>query len=148
VDGASLIVGLAGAGSHTPAIGDLGLVGYVAGGPTVHFAHGHVAKGFESAALRLGLPFVGGLFGLGLAVASCSNNGCGYDGVVDVAIGIILGFIAAPIVDAAALAYDEEPRKAPAARLSTPVLRLTPTAGIPRDAAGRVTPTLGVSGTF
>jgi hypothetical protein len=143
-------VGLAGAGSHSPAIGDLGLVGYVAGGPIVHFAHGHVAKGFGSAALRLGLPFVGGLFGLGLAAASCSNNGSGcFDNtIVDVGVGIILGFIAAPIIDAAALAFDEAPRKAHEARLSTPVLRLTPTATLPRDATGRTTPTLGVSGTF
>ena len=141
-------MGLAGAGSSTPAIADLGLIGYVAGGPTVHFAHGHAAKGFGSAALRLALPFAGGLFGLALSGGNCgSGNGC--DAVLtDVAIGFLLGFGAAPAIDVAVLAYDEEPRKAPAARLSTPALQLAPTATLPRDAAGRMTPTLGVSGAF
>jgi hypothetical protein len=149
VDGGSLALLLAGAGSSsTQVVSDLGGIGYVAGGPTVHWVHGNVGKGFASLALRLGLPLGGLVLGLLMANGSCGGGNSCDSAVLDILLGFGLGFIAAPVIDVAALAYDDAPRKTPAAKLSTPALRLAPTATLPRDAAGRVTPSLGLAGAF
>jgi hypothetical protein len=147
IDGASLVVLLAGQGQSLPS--GLAGIGYVAGGPTVHFAHGHVGKGFGSAGLRLGLPFAGALLGLAIG-AGQSCNGCELTPALeDFAIGLLLGLVAAPVIDVAWLAYDEEPpHKAKDALLSAPSLRIQPAASLPRDAAGRFAPTLGLTGSF
>jgi hypothetical protein len=61
---------------------------------------------------------------------------------------VVLGILAAPIVDAAFLAYDDEPQGDPPGAPATATLRLTPIAAVPRDASGRAAPTLGFAGTF
>jgi hypothetical protein len=149
VDGGSLALILAGAGSQsTQFITDLGLLGYVAGGPTVHWAHGNVGKGFGSLGLRLGLPLGGLLLGVAMAGGSCGTGNSCDNAILDIVLGFGIGFIAAPIIDVAALAYDDAPPKTPSATLRAPALRLAPTATLPRDAAGRMTPSLGLAGAF
>jgi hypothetical protein len=122
------------------------LLGYLAGGPTIHWAHGHVAKGFGSLGLRVGLPTAGFLLGFGLALTTPNDLG---SALVDIGLGTVIGIIAAPIVDATWLAFDDAPpRQQHDARSSKPGLRLVPTATLPRDAAGRVTPAFGLAGAF
>jgi hypothetical protein len=50
----------------TAPLGMTGVVSYVAGGPTVHIAHGHAGRAAISVALRVGTPLVFGLVGMGL----------------------------------------------------------------------------------
>jgi hypothetical protein len=130
------------------ALAGLALLGYLGGGPTVHWAHGHVAKGFGSLGLRAGLPVAGGLLGLGVAVSSPNTSGNGFAALADIGLGVLLGLIAAPIVDVAWLAFDEAPQGESANVRPTPALRLMPTATLPRDASGRFAPTLGLAGVF
>jgi hypothetical protein len=62
----------------------------------VHWAHGHVGRGFASIAINGGLPILSGA--LGLAADS-----------PELAIGgLVLGAIVAPGLDAGLLAYDDE----------------------------------------
>ncbi|MGH7435363.1 MAG: hypothetical protein ACRENE_06790 [Polyangiaceae bacterium] len=155
VDGASFLILFAGTGlagqtetrGEGQALAGLFLVGYLGGGPTVHWAHGHVGRGFGSLGLRVGLPMGGALLGL-LAAASSPASNNGLTGIADIGLGFVLGIIAAPIVDAAWLAFDDEPQGEPQNARALPALRLTPIAGVPRDASGRVAPTLGVGGVF
>lgn len=74
------------------------------GGPIVHWAHGHVGRGFASMfGLRVGLPFLGGLLAIGPAVAS--NNSAAATNWIYAGIG--LGSLVGWIIDVAVLAFDE-----------------------------------------
>jgi hypothetical protein len=85
------------------------------GGPIVHWAHGHVGRGFASMfGLRLGLPVAGALLGAGLGAAAGGGR------AEPIATGAyIVGGLAAltgVIVDIAALAYDPPVTYVPRAR--------------------------------
>jgi len=74
------------------------------GGPIVHWAHGHVGRGFASMfGLRLGLPVAGALLGLGIGFAANTYTGPRIGAVLGASVGSLTGVI----VDIAALAYDE-----------------------------------------
>jgi hypothetical protein len=92
---------------------------YVLGGPIVHWAHGHVGAGFGSLALRVGLPFAGGLLGglLGAAAVSGQNDGLNGLGVVlgGALVGFGVGVAAAIIVDPAVNSYEDAPAEKQAA---------------------------------
>jgi hypothetical protein len=79
--------------------------------PLIHLAHGHPGKALGSLGLRVGLPAGGGWIGflIGL-VAGGGGLGGLFAGVVAFTIGAIGGGVAAQVVDAAVLAYDEAPR--------------------------------------
>lgn len=115
VDGAALgfTIGVAAVGSETTWAGPVALVGgttlYALGGPTVHFAHGNIGKGFLSFGLRVGLPALGMLSGILLEQPSCSGSwGCGLIGGV---VGLGIGGITAIVIDASVVAYDEVPSR-------------------------------------
>jgi hypothetical protein len=77
------------------------IAGFAFGPPIVHWAHGHVRRGFISLILRIAPPTfglgVGTLIGLGV---SCSEPaGCGSDTVVTgAAIGTAIGAVSAGVV--------------------------------------------------
>jgi hypothetical protein len=137
------------AASRDSAWGDLALVLYLAGGPVVHFAHEHLAKGAGSAALRVGVPLGGALVGALVGAAAYTGSSCSSycSTEAGAAVGILAGLLAASILDIALLAYDEKPVRS-AARSGPPPLHLAPVAGLPRDSRGTVTPTLGLAGSF
>ncbi|TKD12731.1 hypothetical protein [Polyangium fumosum] len=81
-------------GMGTP-ITYVGIAGHVLTGPIVHWAHGHVGKGFASLGLNVGLPLGGGLLGL------MAGAGTGYEAIGYVAIGALVGYVAAPALDMA-----------------------------------------------
>jgi hypothetical protein len=148
----ALVVGGAGSnnGSQTnQGVVDVGVGTYLLGGPIVHFAHGSVGKGFGSLGLRVGLPVGGALGGLILGAIGSSGNSNGISPALEVAgVGFVLGIIAAPILDVTLLAYEYPSARDKAARSAPPRLQLAPVAAVPRDASGRMAPTLGLVGAF
>ncbi len=97
--------------------------------------------------LRAGLPIVGALLGIG-AAASSASSGNGLAALDDIGLGLLLGIIATPIVDATLLSFDDPPPPESPEAPSTSALRFTPVATLPRDASGRFAPTLGLAGAF
>jgi hypothetical protein len=75
--------------------------GYTFGPPIVHWAHGHLGRGFADLAFRVGLPGV--LFAIG---ASVQDRGEGVG--VGVALGAV-GVAGAVTIDAALIAYEDAP---------------------------------------
>jgi hypothetical protein len=149
-DGAALVS--VSAAAHGSGWGDLALALYLVGGPVVHFAHENVAKGGASLALRVVAPLGGALLG-GLAGAvlggtdnSCGNYFCPSGAEIGVGAGIVLGVLAASIIDVAALAYDTDPESR--THSVTPRLHLAPVAAFPRDSSGHAAPTFGLAGSF
>jgi hypothetical protein len=87
------------------------------GGPIVHWAHGHVGRGFASMfGLRLGLPVAGALLGLGIGYGA-RNPSLG--AVLGASVGALTGWI----VDIAVIAYDEPAVNVRASRTPS---RITP----------------------
>jgi hypothetical protein len=81
---------------------------YFGGGPAVHFVHGRVGTGLIDLLLRVGLPATGGL--AGAAISNCSGRNAGqFCGLGAAAGGLLLGGIAASVLDAAWLAREPIP---------------------------------------
>ena len=101
---------------------------YSLGGPTVHWAHGNVGRGFGSLALRVGLPVT---FAYGMCATE--EYGC----IDAFLLGTLVGVTSAIALDASALAYDQVtvvPRYG---------LRVHPTANVSKSVA-----TFGLGGSF
>jgi hypothetical protein len=92
----------------------LGIAGYVAGAPTLHFAYGRSAAAAGSGALRGFLPILGGAIGAGAAECppSQGHGECGLGGLV---LGVGAGVLAAIVIDAVALSWRPVNAEAPAA---------------------------------
>ncbi len=154
VDGASFVGLLAAEGQRATGVADLTVATYFLGGSVVHWAHGSATKGFGSLGLRVGIPLGGAVLGavIGTAAYGSSNVVCGFPlcspAVAFGAVGLLLGVVAAPIVDVAVLAYDEQPPARSDAHSASSRLQLTPVAALPRDAAGHNAPTFGLAGSF
>jgi hypothetical protein len=116
---------------------------YALGPPIIHATHGGWKQATIDLALRVGAPLLCGYGGNRLAVLAQYG---GIHGRLDRtylevggAIGAGMGYVAAVVVSAAALAYEDAP---PA--VATPGSRWTPTAGV--DAQGAAS--AGIAGTF
>jgi hypothetical protein len=72
VDGAALVLGLAGAGLGSADGAGLALGGYLLGAPTVHLVHDRAGVGLASLGLRIGAPLVG--VGVAAASADCDTG--------------------------------------------------------------------------
>lgn len=87
---------------------------YVFGPGLVHaVGHDKPLRGLASLGLRLGLPALGWSVGLQVARGICAD-GSGTCSEAPVYVGLAGGFLAALALDAAWLAWDEEPPPAPA----------------------------------
>lgn len=127
--------GFHGSGDPTPfvLIAGTGLVVQVFAAPIIHWAHGHVDRGFLSLVLNGGLPFAAGTLGF---LADEFGGG--------VILGVVTGMLIGRAIDVAVLSYeeDEEGSPAPGRRGAwAPALTLAPIIG--RDQTG-----LGVAGVF
>jgi len=109
-----------------------GVLLYAFGGPSVHWAHGNVGKGFGSLGLRTAGPVVGGIT-LCAAMGDSGEFGC----LAGLALGGLLGIGAAVAVDSAALAYDEVEIPRSYALRVRPIASITPQAS-----------TFGIGGSF
>jgi hypothetical protein len=129
---------------------------YGHGGPIVHFAHGHVSKGFTDLGLRTGLPvafgFVGGLIG----AAGGPNNSLGPT-FLGVLVGGAIGMGSAIAFDAAWLAREPAPghldarvdvRPAPRTTSDSSAAHFEPTFGVSPERQGGARGVLGLRGTF
>ena len=100
-DGA-LIGGGAALESGLPVVAGLILRPFI--GPVVHWRHEHVGRGFGSLGLNVGVPFTLGFIG----AAALSGDGCNdFECVFGFATGYIIGSIAAPVIDIAALSTEK-----------------------------------------
>jgi len=124
--------------AFTMALGATVLGTYVLGGPIVHAAHGYWSTGFESLALRVGLPLGGALAGFGLGVIACGGTGGDGDvpcAAIPAAVVGGAGMIAAPLIDAFALAYEPKATES-AGAFAVPVVSWVP-GGASAGLAGR-----------
>jgi len=152
-------------------LGLTGAVVYVAGGPTVHLAHGHPGRAAISVALRVGTPLVFGLAGMGIGAAlyhgpaPCNGGDMPYQGCYDdsgwgsfvaaifgMGVGAGVGALTASTIDIAVLAREPapgEPAK-PSGQSAQlwPSLVMLPRATTARDAGHRLVPMFGIAGTF
>jgi hypothetical protein len=147
-DGASF--GLVIAGTHSG--GGLLVAGgtsYALAAPLIHAAHANDGAAGISVALRLGLPLAGGLIG---SAAVPYKEGAHYsDGYVDdsygqlfaVLGGVALGMLAASIVDASFLAYDQHATAPASPKPDTKAFRIAPSVGPLRGGLSA-----GLTGTF
>ena len=151
-DGASVAAMIGGASFANDRVAErlllAGGLGYVFGGPIVHWMHGNMGPGFGSLGLRVGAPLVG-LFWGAVIGAAADTHGSEADSVaVGSAIGFLGGMAGAMLVDAALLAYEKVPGERPleSAKLvpAKPPLRLVPQLSIGRVGGA----TVGLSGLF
>ncbi|MFO0562910.1 MAG: hypothetical protein U0269_33125 [Polyangiales bacterium] len=109
------------------------------GGPIVHWAHGHVGRGFASMfGLRLGLPVAGALLGLGIGYGAGNPS-------LGTALGASVGALTGLIVDIAVLAYDEP---AVNVRVSRSAPRIAPYAVVAPYDSQRGAALVGLQGRF
>jgi len=118
VDVTSLVVTGAGLAGDAPAGIFLGVTGLVIGSPIVHVAHGNEGRAAASLGLRVGLPVVGGVIGLGICGGHdrdpepASNRGL--ECLVSGGVGFGIGAALALIVDYAVLAAGTDNETTPA----------------------------------
>src|SRR4051812_25374574 len=94
-------------------LGTLAGVGYLFGGPIVHWAHGHPGRGFGSLALRFFIPLVTLAIGVGVACSGhyCFNEiGLPPPSNVPPLVGVSLGLVGVAALDAFVLAHDDPQR--------------------------------------
>lgn len=138
------------AGASLTKSSEVGVGGYLLGGPLVHLAHGHAGRALGSAALRAGLPLGGALIGSAIGESRCDSETDPelFCGLGEVAAGFIVGVATASIVDAAVLARDQV-EVAPERTGLIQVGRVSATPNvIASTSTGGKHLSLGVTGTF
>jgi hypothetical protein len=83
----------------------IGIAGHGLAGPITHWGHRHAGRGFGALGINIGVPLGAGLLGLGLGAIGGGDFGA----FIGAGIGGFTGFVLAPIIDVAALAYDPIP---------------------------------------
>jgi hypothetical protein len=156
VTGGEIATGREGCRAGCTSLLVLGSGSFHLGGPIVHFAHGHVARGFISLGMRTAAPVVAGFLVGGVFAAAACRKPSAEDGGVPCAlsaflVGDVLGAaatkLAASVVDIAYLAREDVP--APTANSTTSAFQtLRPNTILVRDSANNRTPTFGVAGRF
>lgn len=114
---------------------------YGLGGPIVHLAHGYPGRAVGSLMINAALPALGLLIG-GSASHCTGHEECNPDFGPAIA-GVTLGMLAAPLLDAFLMGYEDEPKP------NQGVASLVPAVAIGRkDGQGISTTTFGLSGAF
>ncbi len=125
-----------------PALGVVGGLVNAFGPALVHASHRQTTNALASIGLNLGLPFGAGLVGMGAGLSVLAGANGGLDGLaamsVSIAIGAGLGSIAAIVLDATWLGYEDQAPPSPIA--------LTPALSFSADEAR--TPLAGLSLAF
>ena len=113
-----------GGSSNSSALAYVGVAGYVAGSPVIHAAHGSITKPFVSLGLRLGLPALGGLSVALLTKPQPDDEGNDIGYALGIAGGVVVGALAAALIDDIAVA--RKVTKVTAAAAAKPRLYLSP----------------------
>ena len=100
------------------AIATLGVAGYAAGAPTLHFINHHPLGALGSIGLRLALPTLGAAIGAGAANCSADHQEGSLCPLSQLVLGVGVGALAAIALDASVLAWTRAPEHADATTLS------------------------------
>lgn len=113
LDGAATAMFAFGVATETSPLPGLGILTYVVGPPTVHFAHGNIGKGFADAGIRIVAPFLFAVPGLMVAVAVTPDDYQDRKTAMDIGgfTGMALGAAFAMAVDALVLAKERVPEE-------------------------------------
>ncbi len=143
------------------AVALVGVTDLVVTAPLIHAAHAQAGRAGISVAMRLGLPLLGGLFGLAVGGSTCrpppaspstfdlSGLDCLGAQIEGSLVGGGVGMVIAVIVDDSALAWDRPlVFGRDAWSHHSPRLQWMPTAGVAYDAGKRQVPTVGIGATF
>jgi hypothetical protein len=128
VDGASLALAVSTLGTGSVVQIGLGTTGFAFGAPIVHWAHGHLGRGFGSLGLRLGLP----LAATGISLLLGDN----FATLFALVLLFPTAVAAAITLDAAVLAYDSVPTSTTAPRVAGGPPPRHPPAGLTPGAPG------------
>jgi hypothetical protein len=165
VDGASFALTILGAGLAASsggsqvgtALGVTGSLGYLFGGPIVHWVHGRGMPGAGDLAIRLFAPGIMAIVGIipgaiiGGQISGCNDTGDGLDcGILwGFLAGAVVGYLGAIAIDAGVLAWEPPPTVPPAGTVSAPVaFTLAPIVRVTRESDGSFRPVVGLGGTF
>jgi hypothetical protein len=127
----------------TPLYG-AGVAGMVLGPPIVHWAHGHVGKGFASLGMNIGATGVGSAIGVGIMCGAigCSGDFGGFSIAIGLALGGGIGILTANAIDIGILSYEPKQRGASASRQPFP-FTITPQVFVGANGGS-----VGLAGTF
>jgi hypothetical protein len=144
-DGASVALMAAGGQTESLPLLGLGLAAWAVTSPILHAQHAGVPRAVGSLALRVGLP------ALGFLLAKSATDGCWRDpsasDTCDIGaetVGVLLGAIAAEILDVALLAHDEHAVAPPPPPAAAPDVGSVQLVLAPRDGGAF----MGVAGRF
>jgi hypothetical protein len=150
VDAIAFGAGTVGFALKEPTLQTVGVAGYLAGPPVIHFIHGHVGRGFGDFGVRCGFPVAGLLVGLIVGAVVAAKDDSSVQGVSDdiargIEVGTVAGVVGAIIFDAAVFGDETVLEGAEDARVHPPLptFRVAPTAFTARGGGG-----LGLGGTF
>lgn len=127
-DGVAISGIVAGVAADSESLTTLGV--FYMGGPVVHWSHGYSGRGWESLGLRLGLPLVGALAGVGVASAATECHGFGCLGGAPVGAGV--GALGAMALDVTCLAWEDPPQSTRVRTTASP-LTVSPTLELAQD---------------
>ena len=147
----NIVVGYAGLGMIAGGIrggGALPIAGlgvYALGGPIVHLAHKEYVRAAGSLLINVLTPVLVGAVAHSLdqPCTGSHEDGCSLNDVQYAITGLIVGMLAAPIIDGVAMGWEDAPRK------PAPELAIQPTVTVARkEANGASTTMFGVAGVF
>jgi hypothetical protein len=121
---------------------DVFLIGYLGASPMIHLAHGNPGRAAASVGLRVGLPFVGAMAGLGMA--NCGPNSGMFCELGAAMLGGMVGMGTAMVVDYVALAKQQHRTVA----VDPALIRVGDLRANPTLAASERGVQLGLAGTF
>ncbi|MBP8805076.1 MAG: hypothetical protein KBG48_01780 [Kofleriaceae bacterium] len=121
-DGASLALVIGGGAVGNGVVMSVGFAGGALGAPVIHVARGNFGRAAISAALRQGLFWGGVLIGAQVSDGDCGDSDGDFaictDGLAGALVGGLLGYGAAAVIDAAALAVERRPARSASAALA------------------------------
>jgi hypothetical protein len=107
-DGASLTVFLSASSAESGPLAGAAGVGYLFASPLIHVGHQNWKSTWISLGLRVGAPLVGYFAG---AALTCVDGDCGGEipeALAGAAFGVVLGFVAASVIDSTVLARERD----------------------------------------
>jgi hypothetical protein len=147
----NMVVGYAGIGMMAATIksgGALPFFGfgvYALGGPIVHIGHEQYARAAGSLVINVITPLLMGAVAHSMdkPCDRSREDGCSLDTLSTAISGVVVGMLAAPLIDGLTMGWEDAPRKPP------PEISLQPTLTIARkEANGGSTTMLGLAGAF
>jgi hypothetical protein len=139
-DAGTLTLAIVAASSANAPLGVVSYGSYIFSPPIIHWVHGKTGIGFASLGMRVVGPVVTTL--IGYAIDASSSRTSELQGAAGAALGLLVGYVATVVVDAAVFAYDAPAPRAQSSARGRPFV-VVPTLGASADRAS-----IGLGGTF